>query len=269
MPHTKKPITVLIVDDEEEACANLENILSEYVDEPVYVTGVAHSTFDAEKLIEKFSPDAVLLDIEMPKENAFAFLERISPVNFEVVFVTAYDEYAIRAFKMNAVDYLLKPISIPELKDTMKKLREKIKFRNIVGGKKDGSNYDDLSRQVSSRVKGHKIALKDNNVVEVVDFRDIFYIEAQGSYFKVVFLKGNAVKEIVMSGSLTDYEELLPPEFFFRIHKSYIINCLHIKKIIRDEHSMAVIKGNFTLPVSRRRYTLLIEYLKNNHNYNE
>lgn len=73
MPHTLKPISVLIVDDEEEACINLKNILSEYIDEQVHVAGIAHNTFDAEKLIEKFSPDAVLLDIEMPKENAFTF----------------------------------------------------------------------------------------------------------------------------------------------------------------------------------------------------
>ncbi len=126
-----------------------------------------------------------------------------------------------------------------------------------------------MLHQIGSKTRGQKITLKDNNVIEVVDFKDIFFIEAQGSYFKVVFVKDHIVKEIVMCGSLTEYEELLPPEFFFRIHKSYIINCLHIKNIIKDEHSMVVINDDFTLPVSRRRYALLIEYLKNNHNYNE
>lgn len=265
MPHTRKPISVLIVDDEEEACINLKNILSEYIDEQVHVVGTAHNTLDAERLIEKFSPDAVLLDIEMPKENAFTFLERISPVNFQVVFVTAYDEYAIRAFKMNAVDYILKPISIPELKEAMKKLKEKIQIRSVF----KGLDYDGLSNEVSSKAKSHKITLKDNNVVEVVDFKDIFFIEAQGSYFKVVFVKDHVVKEIVMCGTLTEYEELLPPELFFRIHKSYLINCLHVKNLIKDEHSEVVIKDVFTLPVSRRRYAPLIEFLKNNHDYNE
>ncbi len=265
MRHTPKPISVLIVDDEEEACTNLKNILNEYIDEQVHVAGTAHNTIEAEKLIDKFSPDAVFLDIEMPKENAFAFLERISPVNFEVVFVTAYDEYAIRAFKTNAVDYILKPISIPELKEAMKKLKEKIMIRNVFRG----VDYKDLSHQVAGRMKGQKIILKDNNVVEVVDFKDILFVEAQGSYFKVVFFKDNVVKEIVMCGTLTEYEELLSPELFFRVHKSYIINCLHVKNIIKDEHSRVVINDDFTLPVSRRRYASLIEYLKNNHNYNE
>lgn len=186
-------------------------------------------------------------------------------MNFEVVFVTAYDEYAIRAFKMNAVDYILKPISIPELKEAMKKLKEKIQIRSVFRD----IDYDGLLQQVTSKAKGHKITLKDNNVVEVVDFKDIFFIEAQGSYFKVVFVKDHMAREIVMCGSLTDYEELLPPELFFRIHKSYIINCLHVKNIIKDEHSQVVIKDNFTLPVSRRRYAPLIEYLKHNHDYNE
>ncbi len=269
MPHTLKPISVLIVDDEEEACINLKNILSDYVEERVNIVGTALNTTDAERLIEKYSPDAVLLDIEMPKENAFRFLERLSPVSFEVIFVTAYDDYAIRAFKLNAVDYILKPISIPELTEAIKKLKEKIQIRNAAIGKNGHMPFDELAHHIGSKVKGHKITLKDNSVIEVVDFKDIFFIEAQGSYFKVVFVKARHVKEIIMCGSLTDYEELLPADMFFRIHKSYIINCLHVNNILKDEHSHVVINEDIILPVSRRRYAPLIEFLKDNHNYNE
>src|SRR5579872_4566369 len=98
MPLNKATINVLIVDDEKEACVNLENILKDYVDEGINIVGLAHNAKEAERQINEFAPDAVFLDIEMPNENAFHFLERISPVNFEVIFVTAYDEYAIRAF---------------------------------------------------------------------------------------------------------------------------------------------------------------------------
>ncbi len=111
MPATNEIIKVLIVDDEKKACSNLRSILSEFVDVKINVAGIAHSGVEAGRLVSEVSPDAIFLDIEMPNENAFEFLARISPFNFEVIFVTAYDEYAVRAFRLNAIDYILKPIS--------------------------------------------------------------------------------------------------------------------------------------------------------------
>src|ERR1700689_5825299 len=125
MPSDNALLNVLIVDDEMEACDNLKNILMEYVDKEINIAGIANNTREAEAQINNFLPDAVFLDIEMPNENAFHFLSRISPFGFEVIFVTAYDEYAIKAFKLNAVDYILKPISIAELTAAVQKLKEK------------------------------------------------------------------------------------------------------------------------------------------------
>jgi two-component system, LytTR family, response regulator len=269
MTETEQIIDVLIVDDEKEACTNLKNIITEYFDDGINVAGKAHNTREAEKQISKLHPDAVFLDIEMPNENAFRFLERIAPFSFEVIFVTAFDEYAIKAFKLNAVDYILKPISIPELGQAIRKLKDKIRVKKILTENSNTLSYADLANQLTNRVKNHKITLKDNNIVEVVDFKDIYFVEAQGSYIRVLFLKDDLVKEIIMSGSLTDYEELLPPEMFFRIHKSYVINCLHVKKIIRGEFAEAVVKENYNLPISRRRYTALIDFLKSNNYYSE
>ena len=267
MPDIKATINVLIVDDEKEACANLENILKNYVDEGVNIVGTAHNTKEAEKQINKFSPDAVFLDIEMPNENAFHFLERISPFNFDVIFVTAFDEYAIRAFKLNAIDYILKPISINELVTAIQKLREKINLRKLI--KQNNTSFEQISNQVNNKTKPHRITLRDNNVIEVVEFKDIYFVEAMGSYIRIIFLKESVVKEITMSGSLTDYEELLPFEYFFRIHKSYLINCLYVNKILKDDYSHIVINGVYTLPISRRRYAPLLDFLKKNDYYNE
>src|ERR1700740_2529996 len=122
MPADHLSLNVLIVDDEMEACANLQHILSEYVDKEINIVGIANNTREAEAAIAKAAPAAVFLDIEMPNENAFHFLERIAPFNFEVIFVTAYDEYAVKAFKLNAVDYILKPISINELNQAVQRL---------------------------------------------------------------------------------------------------------------------------------------------------
>src|SRR5579872_2150289 len=122
MPLKPKPLKVLIVDDERKACINLRNLLLTYVDKDINIAGIASDTHDAYTQIIKHTPDAVFLDIEMPNENAFHFLERIGPVDFEVVFVTAFDEYAVRAFKLNALDYILKPISVSELRNAHAKL---------------------------------------------------------------------------------------------------------------------------------------------------
>ncbi len=260
-------LKVVIVDDEKEACLNLESIFKDYFYNRLNVAGMAQNTKEADLLIRKSAPDAVFLDIEMPNENAFNYLARIAPFNFEVVFVTAYDEYAVKAFKLNAVDYLLKPLSINEVGLAIQKLYDKINLKFLLS--ENSNALTELSQQVLNKAKAHKITLRDNNIIEVVDFKDIYFVEAQGSYIRVVFLKESGVKEIIMSGSLTDYEELLPVDFFFRIHKSYLINCMHVKKIIKDEYNQVVIHENFLLPVSRRRYTPLLDFLKRNDFYNE
>jgi len=267
MPSDRGMINVLIVDDEREACINLNNILTEYVDKDIHVVGIANNTRDAEKKINELTPDAIFLDIEMPNENAFHFLARIYPFDFEVVFVTAYDEYAVKAFKLNAVDYILKPISISELAEAVQKLRERLRYKQLLS--EITVPYMDIANQVTNKLKSQKITLKDNNHIEVVDFKDIYFVEAQGSYVRILFLKGSDIKEITLSGSLTDYEELMPDDFFYRIHKSYLINCLHVIEILKDEYSQVVIRANYTLPISRRRFTPLMQFLKSNDYYHE
>lgn len=259
-------IGVVIVDDETGACENLKNLLFEYCGAGINLLGIANSTREAESLVEKLTPDAVFLDIEMPRENAFQFLERISPVSFEVVFVTAYDEYAIRAFKLNAVDYILKPISINELINATRRLRERIEYKRLsMGGT---ASYADMGRLMAGKGKLQKLTMKDANHIEVVDFKNILFFEAQGSYSRIMFLKNEGVRERIMSTSLSDYQDILPPEIFYRIHKSFLINCHHVKDVIRDEVGQVVIHSEYTLPVSRRRFGALLEFLKANDYYN-
>jgi two-component system LytT family response regulator len=261
MPNDRSALNVVIVDDEKRACTNLKNLLQDYVDAEINVAGIANNTEEAEAQILKFSPDAVFLDIEMPNENAFHFMERISPVCFEVIFVTAYDEYAIKAFKLNALDYILKPISIIELKNAIEKLKEKIRYKKIIGSKL--ISYKELANEVTNKIMHYKIILKDINTTEVVDFKDIYFVEAQGSYSRILFLKDNEIREMVLSNPLSDYEELLPDDQFYRIHRSFLINCVHIKKIINDGSNQVVMKNELVIPVSRRRYAALLNFLEN------
>ncbi len=258
-------INVLIVDDEIEACDNLANMLHDYVESEVNILGVANDTTQAEKMIRELKPDAVFLDIEMPGENAFQFLQRINHFDFEIIFVTAYDQFAIQAFKLSAVDYILKPISIDELTDAVYKLKEKIELRNFAMTK----DYQlDVLKQISNKEKQQKLALKGINNIEMVDFKDIFYVEGSGSYSLFCFRKKNDNVEMTVSNSIYEYEAMLPGNMFFRIHKSYLINCMHIQKIVNDDSCGVVINNTKTqLPVSRRRFAGFIDFLKE-HKFN-
>lgn len=268
MPANQEPqLNVLLVDDEIEACRNLKSILLEFIDPDINILGVAHNTAEAEKQLKLHNPDAVFLDIEMPNENAFQFLERVSPIHFEVIFVTAYDEYAIKAFKLNAVDYILKPISITELSNAVSKLKERLKFKSLMSA--GNNDYSDVSKQITNKTKLNRITLKGNNNVELVGFRDIIYVEAFGKYSKVFFLKHNAVTDILTSYSISDYEELLPPELFYRIHKSFLINCGLIKQIHKDDTSSIIMQHSITIPVSRRRFASLLEFLQTKPAYHD
>ncbi len=251
-------IRALIVDDEHGACENLHNLLTEYTSE-IAIVGVANNTKEAEKLINTLNPDVVFLDIEMPNENAFQFLTRLPNIPFEVVFVTAYDDYAIGAFKLNAVDYILKPISISELQNAVKKLASRLEYKKLVELPAD--NYQEIGNLVARRIKGNKLTLKDGSNKEEIEFTDIFFLEAQGSYSRIVFRKNNQHKEITMSVTLSFYEELLPDNLFYRIHRSFLINRLHVNRIIRDENDEVEIADKYVIPISRRKFSGLQQFL--------
>ena len=257
------PISILIVDDEKKACENIRSMLLEYVDASLNIVGAANSTAEAEVLIRRYRPNAVFLDIEMPNENAFQFLERLTTIDFEIIFATAYDEYAVRAFRLNALDYILKPISIAELKSAIERLKARIQLKELL--KQERQAYTEIFGQINNNTLIHRITLRHSNGMDIVDFNDVLLIEAQGSYSKIVFLKLGTVKEVIMSNPLSDYEELLPANVFLRVHRSFLVNCSTIRKIENDDQaaSLILIHG-ISVPVSRRRMALLIQFLEKN-----
>jgi two-component system LytT family response regulator len=252
------PINAIIVDDELIACDNLKRILENFIKQPVHILGIANDTSEAEFLIKQTRPDLVFLDIEMPDENGLHFLERIIPFDFEVIFTTAYDSFAVKAFRMNALDYILKPIEIDELENALSKAKQKIDYKNFLLS--NSNTKKENPELVTDDV--NKLFLRNGNNVEIVEIANIIYIAANLSYTNIFFVRNEQVKHITMSNSIAKYETLMPPNRFYRIHKSYIINIFYIDKIIKGSSASLLLKNNIKLPIGRRRYAGLLSFLE-------
>ena len=209
-------IRAVIIDDEKSAVISIELTLKEYC-HGVEVAGTAYTAADGIAAIEQHRPDLVFLDIEMPHMTGIELLEKIGDRSFEVIFVTAYNDFAVKAFKLNAVDYLLKPVSIPELIKAVNKVRDK------KGNERD---TDDKIKRLRETLSG-KIGLPFSTGTEYIKIADIIRVEADGSYCRVVTTDG---KTRLISRSLKEIQLALEDESFFRTHKSHLINIEHIKK---------------------------------------
>lgn len=247
----------IIIDDENEACLNLKNIIENYVRIPgLEIAGMAQDTIDAERLIDTLSPDVVFIDIDMPAENAFAFLERIAPVPFEVIFITAYDEYAIQAVKIHALDYILKPISIAEVRSAIEKLINKVSQRAEQAGIAAPGEITEYQPDAPQTLK-----LRTTRTLDIVAVADIVFLEAKGAYSHFYTITNGIVKEIVVSRPIAQFQELLPKSSFFRVHKSFLVNCTKVRSITNEPNPGIIINEKITIPVSRRRYSEFVEFL--------
>ena len=230
----------ILVDDEERGINVLQELLQRYCPE-VTVAGAATDIFAAATLIRQCRPDVVFLDIAMPGGNGFQLLEMFEQLDFEVIFVTAYHEYAIRALKLSALDYLLKPVNIGELQQAVKKLIEK-------RGNDHAGQLQYFRESWNKAQTFHKIVLSDMSGHHFVNIADIVYCEADENYTH--FHLQNKGK-YTASKSLKEYEELFAQHHFFRIHKSYLINLDHIASVNKDFQIM--MSDGDELPLSFRK----------------
>ena len=237
-------LKALIVDDERKSRESLKVLINDYCQD-VEVVGVASNVEEAVDLVDIHEPDIVFLDIQMNAETGFDLLKKVAPVNFEVVFTTAYSEYAIEAIKFSALDYLLKPIDIEELKQAIKKYKNK-KSGNLIS-KKIENLIDNFKNNHSD---SFKMALPTAEGLVFVNLSDIVYLEADGSYTKV-FKKNGEV--FMVTKNLKEYEGLLSKKNFFRIHNSYLINLDEIERYVKGEGGYVVMKNGKNLDVSKRK----------------
>ncbi len=237
-------LRALIVDDEADARDNLRLMLEEHCPE-VEVVGQAGSAPEARQKINELQPNALFLDIKMPGEDGFQLLSSIAELDLPVVFTTAYDEYALKAFKQNALDYLEKPIDIDELQRAVKKLQKSTNEITPAQPSAIAALMKDPASPLSSRV-----AIPGREGLVLLKHEDIMYLEANDSYTTIHLKDG---KRSVSSKHIRVFENSLDPKSFFRVHKSYIINLAHLKGFNRAEGNMAVLDNGALIPVSRRR----------------
>lgn len=236
-------LKAILVDDELPSLQNLEQKIREFCPD-IHIIATAQKPEEAIQLIEQMHPDVVFLDIEMPRMNGFKMLEQIKEKDFDIVFTTAYNHYAIDAVRISAFDYLVKPVAVKDLQDTVARL---LKSQN----KQTPEKLDVLRQNLSdSRSQSDKITISTNEGVEFYEISQIVRIESSSNYSKIYFKDG---KNILVTKLLKDFEEILLPYRFFRIHNSHLINLSYIKKYIRGDGGQVVMQNNEVIDVSRRK----------------
>jgi two-component system LytT family response regulator len=241
-------LTTLIIDDESHIRATLSRLLEKYCPE-VKVAGEANGVKNGVEAIKRFNPDLVLLDIQMDDGSGFDLLNAIENIDFKVIFITAHEKYAVRAFKYSAVDFLLKPVNPLELAEAVVRVTEVQQSEYNTRLKALEHNFkpgDEASR---------KIIIKTLENIYLTDIDDIFYCESDGSYTRLHTIE----EEIMVSKPLKEYDELLKDDGFYRVHKSYLINLRHIKRFEKQEGGFVILGNDHKIPVASRKKEELLE----------
>jgi len=237
-------IRTVVIEDEEHSRRMLIEMLHENC-KAINVVASADSVKTGLTSITEQKPELVFLDIELQSETSFEILESLPEINFELVFTTAFDHYALKAIKFCAIDYLLKPIDLNELRIAVAKAEKRLNREHL------NKNLEVLLNNLkSSSQHNHRIALSTLEGLLFVNVKDIIYCESSGPYTKFIFKEGD---KIVTSKHLKEYEDLLCGYEFFRIHKSYLVNLQEIKKYVRGDGGQLIMSDNTALPVSKQR----------------
>ncbi len=246
--------TAVIIDDEPNAIVSLKLVIQEYLKEKVQVVDTATSVKEGAEKIKKHKPDLVFLDIEMPNENGFELFKYFESVNFDVIFTTAYAQYGIQAVKCAALDYLLKPVNPVEIRESLKRLEQRnssdVSLRQI----------EMLLANLQPNYDNNKIAIPTSTGFEMFSVKEILYCEGDGNYSKIHTTSGRSV---TISKTLQWMEETLPPDYFYRIHKSSYVNLGHVRTFDKAAGNLLVLDNGKELEVSHRNQGDLVNRLLN------
>ncbi|CAN5133543.1 LytTR family DNA-binding domain-containing protein [soil metagenome] len=241
-------LTAILIDDDESNLSSLSEKLSRHCP---HITVVARcdNASDGIKAIDGLQPNVVFLDIEMPVMNGFLMLQHLSYKNFELIFVTAYDQYAIKAIRYSALDYLLKPVDIDELKAAVAKAQS-----NQLNRASD--SQVDLLLDYLQKKQPRRIPIPTFEGLQFINLDAIIYLEASNNYTSIYLSTGSTY---LVSRTLKDFEDLLPAETFLRIHHAHMINLSFVERYIRGDGGQVAMSNGIVLDVSKRKKTEFLQ----------
>ena len=237
-------INAILIDDEVTGLETLRLAIEKYCPD-VVIKGTYSSPQKGLEGIREVNPDLVFLDVQMPQMSGFDVLQQAAPATFDVIFVSAHDQYAIKAIKFSALDYLLKPVDVDELIHAVKKVKERLNHKTYF------YQYQSVLNNIQLRSgKIEKLAVPSLEGIDFFNTQDIIYCKADGSYTAII-LKNN--QHVLVCKNLKDFENILMDSGFCRVHHSYLINLRHVQKYIKGEGGYVILTDNHHVDISRRK----------------
>ena len=240
-------LKAILIDDEPDCIRMLSLQLKENCPQ-VHVLGQYTSSEEGLQAIQTQSPDVVFLDIEMPEMNGFTLLEQLGDIQFSVIFITAYNGFALKAFRFSALDYLLKPLDTQELQEAVRKAEKRHRI--------DQRQLDLLRLQLQGGQHPQKIAVPYHGGVHFIELRELVYCEAESNYTNLFLTNG---KNYLLSRTLREVQQVLEERNFLRVHRQYLINLDHIKTYHKGEAAYLVMNGNINIPVAKNQKEKLVQ----------
>ena len=236
-------IRAILIDDELNSLQNLQQKLEGFCPD-VAIVAVTQKPEEGIVLIRQHQPEVVFLDIEMPRMSGFRMLEQLGDYDFDIIFTTAYNHYSIDAIRISAFDYLVKPIGIEELQHAVERLSKSLH-------RQTKEKIDILKKSLNdSHSQEDKIAISTSEGIEFIPIKNIIHIESKSNYSKI-FLTDN--KSMMVTKILKDFEEMLLPYNFYRVHNSHLINLTYIQKYVRSEGGHVMLQDGTLIDISRRK----------------
>ncbi len=250
--------TAILIDDDANLRAGMRQMLSRYAPD-IVIIGEADSVLSGVETVNRLKPQVLFLDIQLTDGTGFDLLEQLAEINgkitSQVVFITAHEQYAIKAFRFSALDFLLKPVDPEELQKVIEKIED------VLSKSGNYAHIDLLLENIRRKVDNFKrIALSTSDGIHLFEISDIIRCESEDNYTKF-YIKNN--KPILISKTLKEYEELLTEHGFERIHQSHLINLAYLKSYIKKDGGYVVMADNSNLPISQRKKERLQELIKN------
>jgi two-component system LytT family response regulator len=246
-------LKAIIVDDERSSLQNLQQKLAEFCPD-ISVIASAEKPEDAILLIRQHKPDVIFLDIEMPRMSGLRMLDELTDYAGEIIFTTAYNHYAVDAIRISAFDYLVKPVSITDLQNAVARL---VKYKQ----NETKERLDILRNSLTeSKSQEDKIAVPTSEGMEFIQIKNIVHIESSSNYCKIFFADG---KSMLVTKLLKDFEDILLPYKFYRVHNSHLINLFYIKKYIRGDGGQVVMQDDTYIDVARRKKDEFLRLIAN------